>query len=106
ALAAARIHNGPLVDDQETGLLGPRFLWLTWPNAKLLRAAREGDTMVLAAEVPDLVRRAVRVERERVHVDDLILTSSASTIAARWLLHPSADVSVMHVDGESTTHAA
>ena len=62
--------------------------------------------MVLPAEVPDLVRRTVRVERERVHVDDLILTSTASSIAVRWLLHPSADPSLMHIDGDSTTHAA
>src|SRR6185437_2953837 len=106
ALASARIHNGPMMDNQEPGLRGPRFLWLRWPNAKLLRAGRDGDTMVLAAEVPDRVRRTVRVERELVRVDDLILTSAASTVAVRWLLHPSADPAVIHVEGDSTVHAA
>ncbi len=106
ALAAARVHNGPLVDDQEPGVRGPRFLWLRWPNAKLIRAARDGDTMVLAAEIPDRVRRTVRVERNVVRVDDLVLTSAASTVTVRWLLHPSADATIMHIDGASTTNAA
>src|SRR6185437_15138012 len=106
ALAGPQVHNGPLVDDQEPGVRGPRFLWLRWPNAKLLRAAQDGATMVLSAEIPDRIRRTVRVERDCVRVDDLVLTSAASTVTVRWLLHPSADSAIIHIDGESATHAA
>jgi hypothetical protein len=106
ALAAPQVHNGPLVDDQEPGVRGPRFLWLRWPNARILRAAQDGDTMVLSAEIADRIRRTVRVERELVRVDDLVLTSAASTVTVRWLLHPSADAAIMHIDGPSTTNAA
>ncbi len=106
ALADARIHNGPLLDDEAPAVRGPRFLWYRWPNATLIRAAPEGGAMILAAELPNRIRRTVHVWHDLVRVDDLVLTSSAGRVTIRWLLHPAADPAVIHVDGGTTVNAA
>lgn len=103
ALAAARIHNGPLLDDVEPGVRGPRFLWLRWPSAMLLRAARDGDALVMVAELEGVARRSVRVTRGHVRVEDTVLGDSAARLVVRWLLHPAADPSIVQVEGGRAT---
>lgn len=106
ALATARVHNGPMLDDAEPPTQGPRFLWYRWPNATILRAAPDGDAIVLAAEVPNRIRRTVHVWHDLVRVDDLVLEATAARVTIRWLLHPAADPAVIHVDGPATIHTA
>ena len=105
-LAGARVHNGPLLDDREPGVRGPRFLWYSWPQAALLDAVRDGDDFVLRAEVPGRVRRTVRVRLMGVDVEDEVLARDASRIVARWLVFPGVSADVVHVDGDRRVLAA
>ena len=50
ALAAARAHNGVLVDGREPMIQAGRFLWLGWSNARFIARSREGPLEALAAE--------------------------------------------------------
>jgi len=101
ALASGAVHNGPIVDDEEPGIRGPRFLWYVWPSARLLRAEMEGDEAVIVAEIPDRVRRTVRAAADRVVVRDEVLAPGARRVRVRWLLHPDADPSLVRVEGGS-----
>ncbi|HEX8390997.1 MAG TPA: heparinase II/III family protein [Longimicrobium sp.] len=107
-LVTARVHNGPVLDGREPGVRGPRFLWYLWPEADLLRAARQADgSVALEAEVPGRVRRTVHVADGRVEVTDRIEPGVAREAEVRWLLHPGADPRGVRVDGPSeVTEAA
>jgi len=50
ALAAARAHNGVLVDGREPMDRAGRFLWLGWSSARFLARTQEGPMEALAAE--------------------------------------------------------
>jgi hypothetical protein len=101
ALAVGAVHNGPVLDDEEPGVRGPRFLWYVWPTARLLTARLDSGTATIAAEVPDRVRRVVRVTGDRVVVEDTILAQHARRVRIRWLLHPDANPRSVRVDGHS-----
>jgi hypothetical protein len=90
ALAAARVHNGPMLDDREPGVRGQRFLWYRWPRATVVNVEHDDVSAVVVAEIPGRVRRTVRVERGRVVVEDDVLATNAGTARVRWLLHPGA----------------
>ncbi len=105
-LAAAAVHNGPLVDGREPGVRGPRFLWYVWPRADLLEARLEDGEAVLVAEVPGVVRRTVRATPAGVSVEDRPLAPGVRQLAVRWLLHPEADPALVRVEGGSDTVAA
>lgn len=101
ALAAGAVHNGPIVDDEEPGIRGPRFLWYVWPSARIVRAEMEDGEAVIVAEIPDRVRRTVRAAADRVVVRDEILAPGVRRVRLRWLLHPDADPALVRVDGGS-----
>ncbi len=101
ALASGAVHNGPILDDEEPGIRGPRFLWYVWPSARIVSAKMEGDEAVIVAEIPDRVRRTVRVMTERVVVRDEVLAPDARRVRIRWLLHPGADPASVRVEGGS-----
>ncbi len=101
ALASGAVHNGPILDDEEPGIRGPRFLWYVWPSARIVSTEMEGDEAVIVAEVPDRVRRTVRAMADRVIVRDEILAHNARRVRIRWLLHPGADPASVRVEGES-----
>jgi hypothetical protein len=101
ALASGAVHNGPILDDEEPGIRGPRFLWYVWPSARIVSAEMDGDEAVIVAEIPDRVRRTVRVTANRVIVRDEVLAPDARRVRIRWLLHPGADPASVRVDGES-----
>lgn len=101
ALASGAVHNGPILDDEEPGIRGPRFLWYVWPSARIVSANMEGDEAVIVAEIPDRVRRTVRVMADRVVVRDEVLASGIHRVRIRWLLHPDADPASVRVEGES-----
>lgn len=105
-LAGARFHNGPLLDDREPGVRGPRFLWYLWPAADLLRAEMEGGQAVLVAEVPGQVRREVRAGADGVVVTDRVLRPDARSASVRWTLHPDADPASVRVEGPSQLREA
>jgi hypothetical protein len=61
----------------------------------------DGDEAVIVAEIPDRVRRTVRVTANRVIVRDEVLAPDARRVRIRWLLHPGADPASVRVDGDS-----
>jgi hypothetical protein len=87
-LAGARVHNGPIVDDHEPGVRGPRFLWLTWPSARIVAAQMERGQALVIARADGVVERTVRVTSECVSVSDAPLAPSASSIRVCWLMNP------------------
>jgi hypothetical protein len=96
ALVTARVHNGPILDDVEPGIRGPRFLWFAWPAADLVHAhAEDAGSARLIAELPGRVRRTVRVTAKGAVVDDEVLHGSAHWLRVCWLLHPAADVKMI-----------
>ena len=105
-LAGARVHNGPLLDEREPGVRGPRFLWYSWPEASLTDAVRDGDDFVLRGEVPGRLRRTVRVRLMGVDVEDEVLARDASRVVTRWLVYPGISADVVHVDGDRRVLAA
>lgn len=91
AFASASAHNGPIVDGREPGLRGPRFLWLAWPEARVIQASWQDQQATIVAELPGRVRRTVRVREGEVRVEDDVLLDTAEEITIRWLLHPTMD---------------
>lgn len=89
-LSTALVHNGPVLDGREPAERGPRFLWWSWPRARIVEAAGDGDAVRLVAERPGAARREVRVTAHGVTVIDRILDTSASSAQVNWLLHPDA----------------
>jgi hypothetical protein len=100
-LSAAAVHNGVIVDDVESGVRGPRFLWYVWPSARIVSAELEEGAAVIVAEVPGRVRRVVRVTSAAVTIEDTILAGDARRARLRWLLHPQADAGSVRVEGGS-----
>jgi hypothetical protein len=104
-LSAARYHNGPLLDDEEPGIRGPRFLWYKWPRAELINAQLIDGTAVLQALVPGRVRRTVRVAGDGVRIEDEVLVD-AGEATIRFLLHPNANPRQVEVEGGFEVHEA
>jgi hypothetical protein len=91
-LAEARVHNGPMVDGRVRAARGPRFLWLSWPEATIVRAQQAASGRAeLVAEAPG-VRRSVSVSSDRVVVTDEMIDARATRMRICWLLHPEADL--------------
>lgn len=87
-LVTARVHNGPLVDDREPALRGPRFLWYSWPEAHLLRGEARRDRSILEAEVPGAAHRRVVITDDSLEIEDLLLAEGEHALTARWTLPP------------------
>jgi hypothetical protein len=97
-LRVARVHNGPLIDDVDPAVPGPRFLWLRWPDARLDAIHETGNDVVIEASRPEAVRRTVRIRPSRVEVEDESLAADAKELVVRWLLEPDADPNRLRVD--------
>lgn len=106
ALASAAVHNGPMLDDEEPGTRGPRFLWYVWPSARIVTAAVEDDEAVIVAEIAGRVRRTVRVLARSVVVHDMVLAQDVRSVRIRWLLHPEASQSWVRAEGRSSVRDA
>ncbi len=111
-MVSAQVHNGPVVNDQEPGIRGPRFLWWAWPSAALITVESEGETSTIVARLMDAVARTPIAERrvcvspEAVVVEDRALVGEAATVQVTWLLHPEAGPStVLHADLEPASEA-
>jgi len=85
---SAGAHNGPVLDRREPAERGPRFLWYTWPEARLSETSYAAGRAVLTAEVPGRVVRCVNVTGEEVTITDTVLDPAVGQIEVSWLLHP------------------
>ena len=100
-LATARVHNGPLLDDREPGVRGPRFLWYLWPAGEIdaVETGARGDR--LRARSVTGVSREVEVGPGVVTVRDRVEGGRASQLHVRWTLHPDAKGEPISIEGES-----
>lgn len=89
-LASALVHNGPVIDGQEPALRGPRFLWLTWPRARLTEVSQNGSALILRAQAAAGVTRTVEVRPERIRVTDRAPPGTANSMRVLWTLDPEA----------------
>jgi hypothetical protein len=105
ALAAAYLHNGPLLDGIEPAQRGPRFLWYSWPNAGIVDTTYERVTATVIAEAPGRVRRSITVNGSAITVVDHVLAPSASMVGVTWLLHPSVNPNCVEVPDAETVRA-
>jgi Heparinase II/III N-terminus/Heparinase II/III-like protein len=94
-LEAAGAHNGPLVDGREPATRGPRFLWLDWPEGRVISADFHEDGRVEVVLEGGGVRRSVRADAHELRVEDAPLRKEAR-LTVRWLL---GDEAVMSAEG-------
>lgn len=88
ALASALVHNGPVLDAAEPAQRGPRFLWYSWPSARIVETAFDSTGARMIAEVGARVRREIAVTASGVRVVDSVLDGRVSSLQVTWLLHP------------------
>lgn len=101
-LAVAKVHNGPVLDDEEPVTRGPRFLWNDWPLSRLIKAEARPDRVAVSAEVPGRLRREVLIRRDNVLVTDTVLDPLVRSVQVVWLLHPRvADADIVRAEGAS-----
>jgi len=104
-LAGAEVHNGPVIVGEAVATRGSRFLWLSWPRARLVTvestAAGAGR---LLAERPGRVRREVLFEQSRICVRDTALTAG-SRLQVTWLLHPDVAGNPIEAEGAQVIEA-
>ena len=103
AMAAADLHNGPLVDGSTSGERGPRFLWYAWPASRLRIARHDGERILLEADAPEGVCRRVILTREAVRIEDTTCSSSPRELSVHWLLAPGVPESVLDIECSRTT---
>lgn len=87
-LASALVHNGPILDERETAERGPRFLWRSWPESRVLSAEERDGCIRIVAERDGAARREINMFQDRIKVTDTALDREAQSIKLTWLLHP------------------
>lgn len=90
-LAGEHAHNGPRVEGRPAGVRGPRFLWLLWPEARIVDSSWSDGRASLVAEASTGVRRTVDVTAECLQVRDELVARSSHAWRVGWLLHPDVD---------------
>ncbi len=106
ALASAIVHNGPILDDTEPGVRGPRFLWYSWPNSRLLEAVYRDNCVRLVAEMPGRVRRKIDLTRDEVRIVDSVLDPQVAKVQVTWTLHPTvSDTDLVKVENAERLQA-
>ena len=119
-LAAIEVHNTVSITGVEAARRGPRFLWLTWPRARIDTASVVGDEILIQITNDSWQHRGITHRRRcTVRADGALIIdeirtdpSFAGPVHVHWLLEDGADVSVassekgmitdMRGDGEST----
>jgi hypothetical protein len=102
-LVSAVVHNGPVVDDTEPAQRGARFLWYSWPVARVRRAELLMGMVQIVAEVPGIAVRTVEIRRDRVTVSDELTSTRNGAMQVTWLLHPSITGPERVIGGEYLT---
>ncbi len=103
SLQGASVHNGPLLDGVDPAFLGHRFLWWSWPDAKVEGVDENEDGIItLQACIEGVVRRTLIVDGEQaiVRVEDVALEPRAQSLSVAWLLHPEADPALVRCEPE------
>jgi hypothetical protein len=100
-LASAFVHNGPVLDGEEIAERGPRFLWLSWPTARLVSTQHGPGFARIVAERPGAVRREVLVTPGAVRVRDRPLDRNAHFMQVTWLMHPDVSSDIWVESGSS-----
>ena len=111
ALADVAVHNTLTIDDHPPALRGPRFLWLTWPEARLVDARIAPDGSVRCEMVNDswrrlgiLHRRVCEVYESGVLVLDVVTCphTMSDPIHVHWLVDGTlADIAVVSTGATS-----
>ncbi len=99
-LSSAHVHNGPQVEGREAGVRGPRFLWLTWPRAEIVRVREGTEEVEIVARCPGIAERRVRVRPGGVEVEDRVL-GEPGTLQVTWTLHPDQSPDGLDIEGPS-----
>lgn len=89
-LASALVHNGPVFDGKEPAERGPRFLWFSWPKARIVDSEYASGFARVVAERLGASRREVTINGDIVRVTDRALDRSAHSMQVTWLMHPDA----------------
>jgi hypothetical protein len=98
-LAGEEVHNSITLDGHPMARRGPRFLWLSWPIARIARAELRGDGTILLVLANESWRsigvhheREIIVEHDAVVVRDLLRgdTDVKTEFALHWLVDASA----------------
>ena len=87
-LVTALVHNGPILDGNEPAVRGPRFLWLSWPTARIVATEQGSNFARVVAKRPGVVQREVYITGDTVRVTDRVLDRSARYMQVTWLVHP------------------
>jgi hypothetical protein len=100
-LAGIEVHNTVAIPGVDAARRGPRFLWLTWPRARVDSASIAGDEIVIQI-TNDSWRHAGIIHRRRctvrtdcaVIVDEVHLGPNGGAVHVHWLLENEGDVSL------------
>jgi hypothetical protein len=101
----AQFHNGPVLDNAPPVERGPRFLWYSWPMARVLRAEYLDGRAYISADIPGHVRREIEVTADSVRVIDTAVDSKASVLEVSWLVHPDCKTAYF-IDTSNAEHVA
>ncbi len=106
-LAVGRVHNGPVLDDQEPASNVHRFLWSDWPSSRIVGVETSADGVLAVAEIPGRVRRDLLIRRDEVTVTDTVLDARVQSVQVTWLLSSEvADLDIVHANGASDLRPA
>jgi len=106
ALVAASVHNGPVLDDQEPAVKGPRFLWYSWPSACVTSASLLENCITICAEAQAKVRREISIQGDDISIVDTVLDPKILSMSVTWLLNPALASGDFVVTGVSERIAA
>lgn len=102
-LAGIDVHNTLSIEGLPAAERGPRFLWLRWPSARIVSAARQGDDDILISIENNSWRRAGIAHRRACHVrsasvvvvDEVdVPPSFHGTVRVQWLLEDGVSVAI------------
>lgn len=103
----AGFHNGPILDGSEPAERGPRFLWYSWPAARIVSADYRDGRVYLLAEIPGRVQREIQMTADEVRVVDSVLDPEVRALEVSWLLHPDCRAArCVHISGAERFEAA
>jgi hypothetical protein len=106
-LVSIDVHNTVSISGIDAARRGPRFLWLTWPRARIDAVSIDGDAIIFEITNDswhhrDIVhRRTCTLRTDGASIVDDIRGGPTfdALVHVQWLLEDGADVSVMCAEG-------